>query len=457
MPRNKYRKTTAEKTTFKKRCVNDHHMPMEELFIKFKELTNRKEFKDLPSPKVCIETDKNYHEEPVFTHSASILLPNYQQEKIKTVKDTCSSKTCEECIEVVPQQSDEWNVTVTDRDKTATSFKSRNTNDILINGCEALYSSALYLSLFLRSSKKDHVSLMTNLKLYQLSLNETDEILLKVNRNDREYLNVQVYNDILLYRSSLTKFIHHCDYVGLLMVIIQQVKELRNVISLLVKLCDGLVLPTESDWWRLKPVAHKDFASWELLFAVCHPKRQIVCADKKRMDRNLSQDSKTIPDDDYIDLWQDLFALHTEKLELEKILDGDYDKQFMNRPRTYDAKDNNNATENDSLLSSATESLFTSSCSEDSSLVSTNDSMDENCIEFPFPEFNLTNYASITDVNVCETSYQDIHAENAYNGKEDKKSSPVLENVENIILTNQGNEFRVDSNKESDSSQRKQI
>ncbi|XP_063404150.1 uncharacterized protein LOC134687634 isoform X2 [Mytilus trossulus] len=151
------------------------------------------------------------------------------------------------------------------------------------------------------------------------------------------------------------------------------------------------------------------------------------------------------------DLMQDLPELHTEKLVLEETYEDDYYISIINRPNTMVyAKEEDNVMETDSLPSSLSESLLSSSCSDDTSLDSADATFDENDMEYP-----LSNANSKYKCSTIESSYQDIHARGVNSIKEEKRFPIELENVKKILLTNQGNEFRFDSKTQSDDTQQR--
>lgn len=145
-----------------------------------------------------------------------------------------------------------------------------------------MYTSSLSVFsklLWFRSTSKVNMWLVNCLHCDQVTINEACTTLKKINRNYRECINAQTYFDIIHYLATLTELMHCCDYSGLENFLFEQ---LRSVTFQLVKLCGGLILHKESDWWSYDPVTNREFYSWEQFLALYHEysEQRIICVKK---------------------------------------------------------------------------------------------------------------------------------------------------------------------------------
>ncbi|XP_071133384.1 uncharacterized protein [Mytilus edulis] len=457
----------------------------------------------------------------------------------------CTCDDGEIKIEKVPQQNEELVVSVISNNSMNEFFQFPHTYDIYNISFNVLCLLILPHVLGFRLSSKDNMLLMNSLCIDQMSINEKGKSQQEINRNRRQCLNIQIYTGIMHYSARLThaKEVMHC--CGLGKCLFEESKQLRSAASLLVKLCDGLVLHTKKDLWSYNPVESRDFYSLEQLSwllavfqdysehipciqadgrlmkkdtvqrvsnkLVCH--RIVLLKDERTNARVLQgykefsvfqglpldflkywchnlkesetdQDAEELrekqlenekqnfqendiaqseritidpfPDlfnllDNVTDLMQDLPELHTEKLVLEETYEDDYYISIINRPNTtVNAKEDDYGMETDPLSLSSSEPLLSSSCSDDSSFDSAYAIFDENDMECPLSKADSTYKCS-----TMESLYQDIHAREFNIVKEEKRFPIESENVEKILLTNQGNEFRFDSKTQSDDTQQR--
>lgn len=190
----------------------------------------------------------------------------------------CTCDDGEIKIEIVPQQNEELVVSVISN----IFFQFPHTYDMYNISFNVLYLLILPQVLGFELTSKDNMSLMNSLCIDQMSINEKGKSQQDINRNRRQCPNIQICTGIMHNRDRLTHVIeveHCCVYSALRKCLFEESKQLRSFASLLVKLCDGLVIHTKKDLQSYNPVESRDFYSLELLLAVFQDYSEHIQAD----------------------------------------------------------------------------------------------------------------------------------------------------------------------------------
>lgn len=186
----------------------------------------------------------------------------------------CSCDDEEIILEIALHQKNKLDIRITSKNSMKEFVQTIHAYDMY-----TISLSVFSKLLWFRSTSKVNMSLVNCLHCDQVTINEACTTLKKINRNYRECINAQTYLDIIPYLATLTELMHCCDYSGLENFLFEQ---LRSVTFQLVKLCGGLILHTESDWWSYDPVTNREFYSWEQFLALYHEysEQRIICVKK---------------------------------------------------------------------------------------------------------------------------------------------------------------------------------